>query len=204
MNIWHDIDAKKVTPEVFTSVVEIPKGSRCKYELDKTTGLIRLDRILYTATYYPANYGFIPLTYAEDNDPLDVLVLCQESLVPLTLVESKPIGVIRMVDQGYIDEKIIAVSTTDPFYSNFDEISELPDYVGDEIRHFFKVYKALEGKETSVTSINGREAAIEVIKKDLSSYKDFMEGKFKAFEPRPCSLGIRYVMTDFLWKDIHI
>ena len=183
MNIWHDIDHKRITCEKFTSVVEIPKGSHCKYELDKSTGLIKLDRVLYTATYYPANYGFIPLTYAEDNDPLDVLVLCEESLVPLTLVESRPIGIIRMVDQGYIDEKIIAVCTSDPFYSSFKELKELPDYVGDEIRHFFKVYKSLEGKETSVTSIEGRAAAIEVIKKDIQAYQEYLVGKFRGYEP---------------------
>ncbi|HIU70087.1 MAG TPA: inorganic diphosphatase [Candidatus Enterosoma merdigallinarum] len=183
MNIWHDIDPKRVTCDRFTAVVEIPKGSHCKYELDKSTGLIKLDRVLYTATYYPANYGFIPLTYAEDNDPLDVLVLCQESLVPLTLVECRPIGIIRMVDQGYIDEKIIAVCTSDPFYSSFKEMKELPDYVGNEIRHFFRVYKSLEGKETSVTSIEGKDAAIEVIKKDLRTYEDYMAGKFQAYEP---------------------
>ena len=183
MNIWHDIDPKRVSTERFTSVIEIPRGSHCKYELDKSTGLIKLDRVLYTATYYPANYGFIPLTYAEDNDPLDVLVLCQESLVPLTLVESKPIGIIRMVDQGFIDEKIIAVCTSDPFYSGYNEMSELPDYVGNEIRHFFRVYKSLEGKETSVTSIEGRKAAIEVIEKDLKAYKEYMEGKFHSYEP---------------------
>ncbi len=183
MNIWHDIDPKRVTPQLFTSVVEIPKGSHCKYELDKTTGLIKLDRVLYTATYYPANYGFIPLTYAEDNDPLDVLVLCEEALVPLTLVESRPIGIIRMIDQGYIDEKIIAVCTSDPFYSTFDDLKKLPDYVGDEIRHFFRVYKSLEGKETSVTSIEGKEAALEVIEKDMRNYGDYMSGKFKTYEP---------------------
>ena len=183
MNIWHDIDPKRVTCDRFTAVVEIPKGSHCKYELDKSTGLIKLDRVLYTATYYPANYGFIPLTYAEDNDPLDVLVLCQESLVPLTLVECRPIGIIRMVDQGYIDEKIIAVCTSDPFYSSFKQMKELPDYVGNEIRHFFRVYKSLEGKETSVTSIEGKDAAIEVIKKDLRTYEDYMAGKFQAYEP---------------------
>ncbi len=183
MNIWHDIDSRRITADNFSAVVEIPKGSHCKYELDKSTGLIKLDRVLYTATYYPANYGFIPLTYAEDNDPLDVLVLCQESLVPLTLVESRPIGIIRMVDQGFIDEKIIAVCTSDPFYSVFNELRELPDYVGNEIRHFFKVYKSLEGKETSVTSIEGKEAAIEVIKKDLQAYQDYMDGKFRGYEP---------------------
>jgi len=183
MNIWHDLDPKRITPENFTVVIEIPKGSHCKYELDKETGLIKLDRILYTATYYPVNYGFIPLTYAEDNDPLDVLVLCQESLVPLTLVEVKPIGVVRMVDQGYIDEKIIAVCTQDPFYTNFNDIKELPLYLSNELEHFFQVYKALEGKETSVISVESKESAIKIIKKDLEAYKDYRAGKFKSIDP---------------------
>lgn len=183
MNIWHDIDPKRVTPDLFTSVIEIPKGSHCKYEMDKKTGLIRLDRVLYTATYYPANYGFIPLTFAEDNDPLDVLVLCQESMVPLTLVDARPIGLIEMVDQGYIDQKVISVCVSDPLYNKYNDISELPDYVADEIRHFFRVYKALEGKETSVTNVRGRDIAKEVIQKDMKSYWEYISGQIKGFEP---------------------
>ncbi|MFA6624218.1 MAG: inorganic diphosphatase [Bacilli bacterium] len=175
MNIWHDIDPNRIKPDDFTAVIEIPKGSSCKYELDKETGLIKLDRVLYSATYYPANYGLIPLTYAEDNDPLDVLVLCEMSLVPLTLVESRPIGVIKMIDQGFIDEKIIAVCVSDPFFKNFNDLHELPDYTGNEIRHFFNVYKTLEGKETSVTSIEGKDEAIKIIKKDMEAYKEMMK-----------------------------
>lgn len=182
MNIWHDIDPTQVTPEKFTSVIEIPKGSHCKYEMDKKTGLIRLDRVLYTATYYPANYGFIPLTFAEDNDPLDVLVLCQESMVPMTLVESKPIGAIQMIDSGYNDTKIIAVCTSDPFYNKFNDISELPDYVADEIRHFFTVYKSLEGKTTSVMHVWNHEKAEKEIESSMSAYWDYKAGKFKGYE----------------------
>ena len=183
MNIWHDIDPNEIKADLFTSVVEIPKGSNCKYELDKHTGLIKLDRVLYTATIYPANYGFIPRTFAMDNDPLDVLVLCQESLVPLCLVQAKPIGLIRMVDQGYIDEKIVAVCTSDPFYNNFNDLKELPDYVGNEIRHFFRVYKTLEGKRTDVTAIRGKEEAIKVIQTSIDAYQEYREGKFKAYKP---------------------
>ena len=116
MNIWHDISPKVITKEKFTAVIEIPKGSKVKYELDKTTGLLRMDRILYTSTHYPANYGFIPRTYAEDGDPLDVLVLCSETLAPLSLVDCYPIGVISMLDNGAADEKIICIPLNDPTY----------------------------------------------------------------------------------------
>ena len=183
MNIWHDISPEKVKEDDFTSVIEISKGSKCKYELDKETGMLRLDRLLFTATVYPANYGFIPLTFAQDNDPLDVLVLSQEPIVPLTLVDSKPIGMIRMVDQGYIDEKIIAVCKGDPFYYKFNDLSELPSFVGNEIRHFFKVYKTLEGKVTNVTAIEGHKEAIKTIHNSLEAYKEYRAGKFKAYGP---------------------
>ncbi len=183
MNIWHDMNPKQITPELFTAVIEIPKSSSCKYELDKHTGLIKLDRVLYSATYYPANYGFIPLTFAQDNDPLDVLVLCQEPLVPLCEVDARPIGMVRMVDQGYIDDKIVAVAINDPFYSNFKDISELPSFVGNEIRHFFRVYKNLEGKQTNVTSIKSAAEAISVIKASMKAYKEYRFGEFKAYKP---------------------
>ena len=181
MNIWHDIAPERVTPEKFTAVIEITQERNCKYELDKSTGLIMLDRVLYTATHYPANYGFIPLTFAQDNDPLDVLVLCQEPLSPLTLVDAKPIGMIRMVDQGFIDEKIIAVCLGDPFYSEFDDLLKLPSFVGNEIRHFFRVYKTLEGKKTNVTAIKGKEAALEVIANSIQAYKEYRAGEFKGY-----------------------
>ncbi len=182
MNIWHDIEESRITPEKFTACVEIPKGGHCKYELDKKTGLIRLDRVLYTATNYPANYGFIPRTFAQDNDPLDVLVLSTESFVPLCLVDAKPIGMIRMVDDGYIDEKIVAVCVSDPFYSDYEDLSELPSFVGNEIRHFFKVYKTLEGKVTQVTAIKGREDAIKTVAASIEAYKEYSAGKFKAYK----------------------
>ena len=122
MNIWHDLDKKRVTPEKFTAVIEISKGGKNKYELDKETGMLRLDRVLYTSTHYPANYGFIPKTYAEDNDPLDVLVLCQEQILPLTLVECYPIGILEMLDNDESDEKIIAVPVKDPSYCGYKDV----------------------------------------------------------------------------------
>ena len=172
MNIWHDVDKSRITPEKFLSVIEIPKGSKKKYELDKATGVLILDRVLYTSTHYPANYGFIPLTYAEDNDPLDVLVLCQETIDPLTLVRCKPIGVVQMVDQDEKDEKIIAVAENDPYFNVYKDISELPSHVIDEISHFFTVYKELEGKKTVVKESFGREEAIKVIAKCIERYNN--------------------------------
>ena len=129
MNIWHDIDKKRITPEDFVAVIEIPKGCNQKYEPDKATGLLVLDRILHTSTHYPANYGMIPLTYADDGDPLDVLVLCSEALQPLSLVRVYPIGVITMLDNGAADEKIIAIPFSDPYYNVYSAISELPAHV---------------------------------------------------------------------------
>lgn len=149
-NIWHDISPKRISPEDFISVIEIPKGSKKKYELDKETGLIILDRILYTSTHYPANYGFIPRTLGDDGDPLDILLLCSETLEPLTLVRCYPIGLIKMLDGGRSDEKIIAIPYNDPTYNQYNDISELPKHIFDEMCHFFTVYKALEGKETVV------------------------------------------------------
>ena len=170
MNIWHDIDPAEITPEDFTAVVEIPRGSSCKYELDKKTGLVRLDRVLYTATHYLANYGFIPRTLADDGDPLDVLVLCSECIRPLSLVECYPIGVITMEDGGSLDEKIIAIPFQDPTYNTYQDISELPDHVASEIKHFFRVYKSLEGKETVVSDVLGRDEAVKIIIKCQNAY----------------------------------
>ena len=155
--------------------IEIPKGSKNKYEMDKETGLLILDRILYTSTHYPANYGFIPRTFADDGDPLDVLVLCSETIQPMTLVECKPIGVLNMIDNNSCDEKIIAVPVNDPNYNCYSDIKELPKHYFEEIQHFFQVYKSLEaGKTTSVTEISGVKKAKEIIKKSIDSYiKDF-------------------------------
>lgn len=170
MNIWHDINDNRIKKDDFISVIEITKGGRNKYELDKETGLLRLDRVLYTATHYPANYGFIPKTYAEDNDPLDVLVLCQENIEPMTLVECYPIGVLTMIDSQQKDEKIIAIAKKDPFLNTYNDITELPEHISSEIKHFFEVYKQLEGKTTTIEKILGREEAEKIIQTCIDSY----------------------------------
>lgn len=171
-NIWHDIDPKRIKPDDFIAVIEIPKGSKKKYELDKETGLIILDRILHTSTHYPANYGFIPRSYGDDGDPLDVLVLCSEALEPLTLVRCYPIGYISMLDGGKNDEKIIAIPFSDPTYNGYRDISELPEHIFDEMIHFFSVYKALERKETVPGEVNGADAAVGIVQNALENYID--------------------------------
>ena len=171
MNIWHDIESNRIKPEDFIAVVEISKGSKQKYEMDKKTGLLRLDRILYTSTHYPANYGFIPHTLAADNDPLDVLILCSESLIPMSLVKCYPIGVIIMNDSGDIDEKIIAIPDTDPNYNTYKSIHDLPKHIFDEMQHFFTVYKQLENKDTTVDVVKDRAEALKIIEEAMNSYK---------------------------------
>ncbi len=171
MNIWHDIDPERIKPTDFTAVIEISKGSRCKYELDKETGLLSLDRVLYTSTHYPANYGFIPRTYADDKDPLDVLVLCSEPIMPMTLMRVHPIGAMRMIDGGALDDKIIAVPFSDPSYSEINSIDDLPHHIFDEMMHFFKVYKQLEKKQTAVKSLFSRTEAEQIIAECVESYK---------------------------------
>ena len=171
MNIWHDIEESRINAKDFTAVIEIPKGSKCKYELDKHTGILQLDRILYTSTHYPANYGFIPRTYADDGDPLDVLVLCGETIYPMTLVTCSPIGLIKMIDGEEEDEKIIAIPFGDPTYNGYYDIHELPAHVFDEMMHFFEVYKALEHKHTTVKEICHRDEAVEIINKCIENYQ---------------------------------
>ena len=145
------------------------------YFTDKETGLLRLDRVLYTSTHYPANYGFIPRTYAGDGDPLDVLVICHEEIVPLTLVETYPIGVLKMIDGGEEDEKIIAIPVNDPYLNNYKNITELPTQLLDEIMHFFEVYKQLERKQTSVDKMLGRDEAEAIVEKCINNYKEKFE-----------------------------
>lgn len=171
-NIWHDVSPERIKPEDFLCVIEIPKGSRKKYELDKETGYIILDRVLYTSTHYPANYGFIPRTYGDDNDPLDVLLICAEDLEPLTLVRAYPIGVITMVDSGSRDEKIIAIPSNDPNYNMYKSIDELPKHLFDEMRHFFAVYKNLEDKETAVEEVANADEAIKIIEEAITRYNE--------------------------------
>ncbi len=157
-NIWHNISPKRISPDHFYAVIEIGKGSKIKYELDKETGYIKMDRILHTSTHYPANYGFIPRTYSDDLDPLDVLVL--------------PIGVIRMLDNGHHDDKIIAVPFDDPNYNMYMDIEQLPKHIFDEMTHFFTVYKELENKTTVVNEIDHADVAKEIIAHDIDNYID--------------------------------
>lgn len=171
MNIWHDMPRERIAPDRFRAVVEISKGGKNKYELDKETGFLRLDRVLYTSTHYPANYGFIPLTYAEDDDPLDVLVLCQEAILPLTLVDCRPIGVMRMVDDQSRDEKIIAVPLGDPSMEEYEDIDQLPAHAIDEMQHFFQVYKMLENKATTVRAFGSAGEAERLVGRCMEAYK---------------------------------
>ncbi len=170
MNIWHDISPKAITKNKFTAVIEISKGSKVKYELDKATGLLRMDRILYTSTHYPANYGFIPRSVSDDGYPLDVLVICSEQLIPMSLVECYPIGVIKMLDNGANDEKIICVPVQDPTYNNIDDISELPKHIFDEMKHFFTVYKALEHKDTVIDDVQNKAVAVDIVQNCIDLY----------------------------------
>src|SRR5262245_25846331 len=167
---WHDITPGDKLPAEFLAVIEIPIGSKVKYELDKETGLLRVDRILYSAVHYPANYGFIPQTLAEDDDPLDVLVLCQEELVPLTLVQARAIGVMTMIDSGKLDHKILAVAVGDPEYNSFREADELPPHRLALLRRFFQDYKALEDKTVEVEKFQPAAAALPIIQDALERY----------------------------------
>ena len=170
MNIWHNISRNRIKAEDFYAVIEITKGSKMKYELDKETGLLVLDRILYTSTHYPANYGFIPRTLAEDGDPMDVLVLCSEPLLAHSLVRCYPIGVITMNDNGAMDEKIIAIPFTDPNYNSYKSINDLPKHIFEEMQHFFRVYKELENKPTSVSEVHDLEVAKRIVQKSIDNY----------------------------------
>src|SRR5579862_3517830 len=167
---WHDVTPGARLPGEFLAVIEIPMGSSVKYELDKETGLLRLDRILYSAVYYPANYGFIPQTLAEDGDPLDVLVLCQEPVAPLTLVNSRAIGLMTMTDSGKRDHKILAVAVDDPEYADFKEANELPAHRLTMLRRFFQDYKTLEGKAVDVDEFLPADKTLSIIEESLSCY----------------------------------
>ena len=173
MNIWKDINEKRIKPDDFIVCIEIKQGDKTKYELDKETGFLMMDRVLYTSTNYPMNYGFIPLTLSEDNDPLDVFVLCSQPLDRLCLVRCFPIGVVTMKDREEEDEKIIAIPFGDPQYNTYKDISQLPKHIFDELEHFLKVYKQLEDKEVKVEALQGYENAIEVIRKNIKRYQDF-------------------------------
>jgi inorganic pyrophosphatase len=179
MHAWHDVTPGEHLPTEFTAVIEIPMGSSVKYELDKETGMLRLDRVLYSAVFYPANYGFIPQTYAEDDDPLDVLVLCQEPVAPLTLVKSRCIGLMTMIDGGKRDHKILAVAVNDPEYESFREAHELPAHRLTMLRRFFQDYKTLEGKAVEVDEMEPAALAHPVIEEALTRYSTLRRRGFR-------------------------
>ena len=180
---WHDVTPGEHLPSEFNALVEIPMGSSVKYELDKKTGLLRLDRILYSAVYYPANYGFIPQTLAEDDDPLDVLVLCQEMVVPLTIIHARTIGVMTMMDGGKKDHKIIAVATEDPEFSSYREAAEMPSHRMIMLRRFFQDYKQLEGKIVEVDEIRPASEAYPIITDALHRYSEERRKGFRSANP---------------------
>ena len=176
MNIWKDISKERITPADFVACIEIEQGSKNKYELDKETGLIILDRVLYTSTHYPMNYGFIPRTLSGDNDPLDVFVLCSQPIEKMSLVRCYPIGVIKMIDGNEMDQKIIAIPFGDPQNNNYTDISELPKHIFDELIHFLTVYKQLEQKPVRIESISGRREAIATVEECIEAFdKEFGE-----------------------------
>ncbi|MBP5203924.1 MAG: inorganic diphosphatase [Candidatus Methanomethylophilaceae archaeon] len=170
--ILHDLPMDRVKPEKFTAVIEIPKGSKVKYEIDEDTGMLALDRILSTATAYPWNYGYIPRTFAFDGDPLDIILICTETLYPNTLVECKPIGLLKMIDGGDQDDKVITVATKDRYLRDLENVDQLPKHIVDELKHFFSVYKALEGKVTETKEMLGPEEAKEMVSVCMKRYRE--------------------------------
>src|SRR5687767_10765005 len=178
MHPWHDIYVDDhIIGAVFPAIIEVPMGSKNKYELDKESGLLRLDRVLYSAVYYPADYGFIPRTYCDDGDPLDVLVLAQEPVYPLTLVEARAIGVMRMRDEKGIDDKIVAVSVRDPAYADYSDKDQLPGHVLRQVRRFFEDYKTLEHKQVVIDDLLGPSEAVAIISEALELYRRLRRGE---------------------------
>ncbi len=168
---WHELSPGTNPPSHVNALIEIPRGSKAKYEIDKESGLIKLDRVIYASMYYPLNYGFIPQTMGEDHDPLDIVVLTQVSVVPLCIIPCKVIGVMQMVDRGEADDKIIAVADQDPSVSNYEDISDLPHYLREELTHFFENYKTLENKKVVIDQFLPRERAHQIIQSSLSYYR---------------------------------
>lgn len=173
-NPWHSVSPGEQAPEIVNAIIEIPKNTRAKYELDKASGLLKMDRVIYSSMYYPANYGFIPQTYCDDKDPLDVLVLSQIAIVPMCLVEAKVIGVMRMLDQGELDDKIIAVAQNDKAVNHINHIEELPEHFFNELRNFFEDYKKLEQKEVKVEQFQSSDTAREIVQQSIADYQQLM------------------------------
>jgi inorganic pyrophosphatase len=174
MNPWHDVSTGEQAPHIVNAIIEISRGSKAKYEVDKATGMLKLDRVLYTSFSYPVNYGFIPRTYAGDADPLDILVLCQVDLEPLSIVSAKPIGVLRMQDKG-ADDKIIAVCSTDASVNHYNSIQELPPHFMQEVKHFFTRYKDLENANVQVADIADAAIAKQIIEEAIEGYTQLVK-----------------------------
>ena len=172
---WHGVHYGENAPKKVNALIEIPQGSRAKYEVDKATGLLKLDRVIYSSFHYPVNYGFIPQTLGQDNDPLDILVLCSQSLQALCLVEANVIGNMQMIDQGQVDDKIIAVASKDPSVNHYHEIKDLPQHFLLELRNFFEQYKVLENKKVEIDNFQDKEAAFQVINDAIAFYKENFE-----------------------------
>lgn len=173
---WHGVTTGEQSPRTVTAVIEIPQGSRAKYEIDKESGLLRLDRVIYSSFYYPCNYGFIPRTYGDDKDPLDILVITSMPVQALCLMDAKVIGVMRMIDSGDADDKIIAVAAHDPSVNYYNNIEELPKHFFDELRHFFEEYKRLENKAVIVNEFQDKATALKIIQDAIDFYKESFPG----------------------------
>ncbi len=172
---WHDVVVGNNAPEIVNAIIEIPKNTRAKYELDKDSGLLKLDRVLYSSVYYPANYGFIPQSYCDDKDPLDIIVLSQIEIVPMCLVEAKVIGVMQMIDGGEMDDKIIAVAKNDMSVNHIGNIEELPAHFFKELQRFFEDYKILENKEVVIKKFQNKEKALQIVEQSLSDYQAYIK-----------------------------